>query len=46
MRWNSPPHEIRAPIKGVRRLRLVTAPSGGRIWLYGRATWGGARIMR
>ncbi len=46
MRWNSPPHEIRAPIKGVRRLRLVTAPSGGRIWLYGRATWGGGRIMR
>lgn len=39
MRWNTPPHEMRLKVAGVRRLSLevrTTTPQG---WLYGSVAW-------
>ncbi|MFQ6097219.1 MAG: NPCBM/NEW2 domain-containing protein, partial [Armatimonadota bacterium] len=46
IRANVPPTDISANIAGVQRLRLVVVPRDGRIWHFGRATWGAARILR
>jgi fermentation-respiration switch protein FrsA (DUF1100 family) len=46
IRAGVPPTDIDADITGVQRLRLVTVPRDGRIWHFGRATWGAARVVR